>query len=164
MYYSTFTINNQLYAFELGYVQEYAESMVFTRLPLPEESIIGIANLRGQIVTVLDLKHRLLGDFQVTKDIDLQYIVIRGNDSIAKIKIEFEKKPTTKEPIALMVDQRGGVMEIEKSSLMPSSSHGDDSYKNFVCNMVELEDEILLILDIQKVLGIEKDQNNEEDE
>lgn len=163
MYYSTFTINNQLYAFELGYVQEYAESMVFTRLPIPSDSIVGIANLRGQIVTVLDLKHRLLGKFQETKDIDLQYVVIRANDSISKVKLNFEKLTTTKEPIALMVDERGGVMEFEKSDLKPSSSHGDESYKKYVCNMVELDDEILLILDIQKVLGIEKENEEEED-
>ena len=151
MLYSTFVIENQLYALELGYVQEYAEVLPYTCLPKPHGSTVGIANLRGQIVSVLDLKHRLLDKF--SKHPQPQYVVVRGADSIPSVKIDFDKEQTSKEPVALKVDDRGGVLEIKKDALKPSSGHGDSRYKEYVKSMVELDDKILLVLNVTRILG-----------
>ena len=154
MLYSTFVIDHQLYALELGYVQEYAEVLPYTRLPQPHGLTVGIANLRGQIVSVLDLKHRLLDQF--SDHPQSQYVVIRGADALSSVKIDFDKDYTSKEPVALKVDGRGGVLDIKTDALKPSSGHGNARYKEYVKAMVELEEKILLVLNVTKVLGCQK--------
>ena len=157
MYYCTFTIDSQLYAIELGYAQEFAETLVYTSLPQPHGSILGIANLRGQVVSVLDLKHRILGTFsQATHP---QFVVIRSAESLPTVKMEFEALYTSKEPVAIMIDQRGGVLDLDSKALQPNSGHGSQKNKEFVKGMIELKQCILLVLDITKILGLKESES-----
>jgi purine-binding chemotaxis protein CheW len=151
MYYSTFIVDQQLYAFQLGYVQEYAEALPYSSLPEPHGSIIGIGNLRGQIVSVLDLRHRLTGEFIDSGE--AQFVVIRGSNNLEGVKVDFDRQYTSKEPVAIKVHDRGDVLEISNDKIKPCSSHGDESYRAYVKNMVEMDEQILLILDLQAILG-----------
>jgi purine-binding chemotaxis protein CheW len=152
MYYATFSIERQIYAIELGYVQEFAEALAFTMLPKPCGSVIGIANLRGQVVSVLDLKHRIFGKFSEVAH--PQFAVIRSAESLPTVKMDFEALYTSKEQVALMIDSRGVVLELDPKKMQVSSGHGSQQYKEFVKGMIELENFILLVLDITKVLGL----------
>jgi purine-binding chemotaxis protein CheW len=150
--YFTFYMNEQLYAVELGYVQEYVEEIKVTELPKKEGSVIGMANLRGQIISMFDLKHKLTG--VASKDCK-ESVVIRDNNSLEKVKLSFEKNYTSKEPVAIIVDKRRGVIEINKSQLKPGKNHGDKEFNSYISSMVELDDEVVLILDISELLGFQ---------
>jgi len=152
MYYATFSIDKQTYAIELGYIQEFAETLTFTSLPQPHGSVIGIANLRGLVVSVLDLRHRILAKF--SEHAHPQFAVIRSAESLPSVKMDFEALYTSKEPVALMIDSRGGVLELDEKKLQPSSGHGSQLYKEYVKGMIELDHTILLVLDITKILGL----------
>lgn len=58
--YSTFYCGDSLYGLDIGFVQEINRSSGLTRVPLAANCVRGVMNLRGEVVTMLDLR-TLLG-------------------------------------------------------------------------------------------------------
>ncbi len=57
--FTTFTLDGHLFGVEVETVQEVIRYQETTRVPLAPGSIGGLINLRGQVITALDLRHRL---------------------------------------------------------------------------------------------------------
>ena len=55
----TFYVNSQMYGVEVESVQEVIRYQHMTEVPLAPDSVVGLINLRGQIVTAIDLRRRL---------------------------------------------------------------------------------------------------------
>jgi purine-binding chemotaxis protein CheW len=55
----TFRIDGLLFGVEITHVQEVLRAQPMTPVPLANAAVRGLINLRGQIVTALDLRHRL---------------------------------------------------------------------------------------------------------
>jgi purine-binding chemotaxis protein CheW len=55
----TFYLNSQMYGVDVQLVQEVIRYQEMTDIPLAPESVVGLINLRGQIVTAIDMRKRL---------------------------------------------------------------------------------------------------------
>jgi purine-binding chemotaxis protein CheW len=103
------------------------------------EYVKGVLNLRGEVVTVIDLR-KVLGVKNITNDRSNRTIVIR----------------TEKESIGLLVDRVADVVSAKSSEVgsIPSNLTSIDS--QFFSGLIKLEKKLLLILDIDKALLLDE--------
>lgn len=133
---ATFYLGHELFGIEVGRVQEIVRPQQMTPVPTAEKTIRGLINLRGQIVTAIDLRG-ILGMDDPEKADDQMDMIIRfpdGSDSF-------------------LVDRIGDVIEVAATHIdpPPSSMRGID--RRYVSGVCKLEKSLLVILDVDRLTG-----------
>jgi len=98
----TFYLDKLLFGVELKSVQEVIRSLDMTKVPLASDVVSGLINLRGQIVTAVDLRRRLELEPRPA-DTPAMNVVVRSPDGA----------------VSLLVDEIGDVVEVNDSSFEP---------------------------------------------
>lgn len=132
----TVEIAGQLFGIAIERVREVFAPERITRVPLSGEEIAGVLNLRGRIVTAIDMRVRLGRP--------------RSDPSAARMAIGVEK---AHEDFALLVDRPGDVIEMDVSAIEPTPATLDKSWHVFVEGVYRLEDRLMLILDVDRAIG-----------
>lgn len=133
----TFHLGDLFLGVPVTRVQEVIRYQERTRVPLVSEVIHGLINLRGEIVTTVDLRHRLelapRGEGKEPIN-----VVIRHEDGV----------------VSLLVDEIGDVFELtdEDFEALPPTVQG--TYREFVRGVYKLDDRLLLILDTDRLLDL----------
>ncbi|HUJ79840.1 MAG TPA: chemotaxis protein CheW [Nitrospiria bacterium] len=131
--YATFSIDDHLFGIEVVKVQEVLTAQTMTHVPLVSTMIGGLINLRGQIVTAIDLRARL--GFPVRKDASHQMnVVVRSSDGA----------------VSLLVDRIGDVIEVRPDLFESPPDRLDARLKELTLGVYKLKDRLLLILDTDK--------------
>lgn len=133
----TFTLNGLLFGVEVLTVQEVLRHQPMTRVPLASPTVRGLINLRGQIVTALDLRRRL--DLPDRADgIKPMNVVVRTGDCA----------------VSLLVDEIGDVVEMADDifELPPETLTG--MARELVRGVYKMKDRLLLILDTEKTVTV----------
>jgi len=133
-----FTINKQLYALYLATVERITRIVEITPLPKIPEIIIGVVNVQGQIIPVVNTRKRLN---LPERDIDLSDQLI-----IAK---------TPNRVVALVVDTVIGIIDCSIKKVIESENilHNME----YIKGIVKLEDNMILIYDLNKFLSLEEE-------
>lgn len=136
--YCTLRAAELLLGIDVGRIQEVLRDTAFTPVPLAKRAIRGLINLRGQIVTAIDLRTRL-GLPSAASDSGTTTMVLENKD----------------EPLALVVDSVGDVVEVDGSSFEapPDTLKGDA--RRMIVGAHKLETELLLVLDLDVVVDLE---------
>ncbi|MCA9467876.1 MAG: chemotaxis protein CheW, partial [Nitrospira sp.] len=108
-----------------------------TFVPLASRAVSGLINLRGQIVTAIDLRRRLELEDREDSEPPMN-VVIRTDEG----------------PVSLLVDDIGDVLEVSDSSYEPPPSTMKGVAKELITGVHKLEGRLLLILDIAKVVMV----------
>lgn len=146
----SFYVQDQIFGLELGYIQEFVEGVKYTPIPGDSSFMIGMVNLRGRIVTVCDLRHRLFGK---KAESEKCLIVIRSHEELAKVNYKFKKIHTSREPVAFIIDARGPIYDIENDKFSAAPRHGNQLGSEYYDEIVKLDDTLITILHIGKVIG-----------
>ena|SRR5579859_1275825 len=93
--YSTFSVGTLFFGIEVLKVQEVLRYLEMTSVPLAPDVIQGLINLRGQIVTAVDMRRRLGLDKRAAGETPMN-MVVRSDDG----------------PVSLLVDEIGDVLEV----------------------------------------------------
>ena len=136
--FATFKLNGELLGLNILQVQEIQRPQSITPVPLAPAHIMGLINLRGQIVTLIDLRTRL------------------GMDTSQPIKHPFHIVVNTPYAIASFeVDKIGDVIDVpvEKFEPPPDSVRAIDV--KFLDGVYPLENEILTVLNVDAILDSE---------
>lgn len=155
---ATFYLDDDFYGIDLGYVQEFIEVLPYNEIPGNELPIIGMANLRGQIVTIFDLKFKL---YKKVSETHKRYVVIRNKRSIKKVESDISLKSTSREPIALSVTKRGKILELNPAVFKSAPPQDNAEESEFIESVVELDDNLLKILNLQYVIGRADDEDED---
>ncbi len=145
----TFFLNGIYFGIDTQQVQEVIRLSVITRVPLAPPDICGLLNLRGQIITVIDLQQRLdMGKSAmrsptklVTKLVDEQQgfnIVVRSNNEV----------------VSLLVDDVGDVLEFTQSTFEPTPVTLKGRMRQMLKGAYPLKERFLLVLDTEKILDV----------
>lgn len=115
----TFTVGDLVFALEVTQIQEVILLSQFTPVPLASKIIKGLVNLRGQIVTAVDLRTRLqLPERPHDPDNPPMNVVVRSEEGLMSLVVDaigdvvtveestFEKPPSTLEPVLRKVVDR----------------------------------------------------------
>jgi purine-binding chemotaxis protein CheW len=129
----TFYLDKLLFGVELKGVQEVIRSLEMTKVPLAPEVVSGLINLRGQIVTAVDLRRRLELE-PAPPGAHAMNVVVRSEDGA----------------VSLLVDEIGDVVEVEGSSfeMPPETLRG--SVRSMILGIHKLDDGLMHVLDIEK--------------
>lgn len=131
-----FRLGDLLLGISIDRIREINRNVVPTPVPAAPAAVRGVANLRGEVITVLDLR-TLLGLPVCDDSSHARLLVIDSED----------------ESIGLIVDQVADVFNVESDDRapLPANVAGVDS--RFFQDVVPLRDELLVILDIDAVLA-----------
>ena len=136
--YCTFRVNGTLYGIDVRSVHEVFRTQESTPVPLAPDTVRGLINLRGQIVTVIDLRRRL---------------GLPARDETPPINVLVR---TAHEMVSLLVDEIGDVVEANEDAFEtpPDTLHG--AAREVIRGAYKLEKELLLVLDTQSSTELEK--------
>ncbi|MFZ6008020.1 MAG: protein phosphatase CheZ, partial [Nitrospirota bacterium] len=133
MQYIGFTMNNNEYTIPILKVQEIINLPSLTKLPQAPGYIEGIANLRGRIIPVVDLK-KLAG--------------LNGGTVGEKVIVVTSGRIT----FGVLVDSITGVITIEESEIEPPT---DFNASDIVSGVAKVDDKLVVMLDTKKLIPVE---------
>jgi purine-binding chemotaxis protein CheW len=129
----TFYLDKLLFGVELKGVQEVIRSLEMTRVPLGPEVVSGLINLRGQIVTAVDLRRRLELE-PAPPGTNPMNVVVRSDDG----------------SVSLLVDEIGDVVEVEEDTFEPPPETLRGSMRTMILGVHKLNGRLMHVLDIDK--------------
>ena len=133
----TFFLGEQCFGLDVLKVQEIVRFQPLTRVPLAHRVVRGLINLRGQIVTALDLRRRL-----DLPDRDEEYepvnVVVQTDDGA----------------VSLLVDEIGDVLEVSKEQFERSPETLQGPARELIQGAYKLPDRLLVILDPELIVSL----------
>lgn len=135
--YVTGTVGGQLFGLPIRRVQDVFIPERLTRVPLAPAEIAGVLNMRGRIVTLIDMRLRLGLD---KRDGDAPLMAI-GVESRA-------------ESYGLLIDGIGEVLKLDDASCERNPINLDPRLASVSAGIFRLEGQLLMVLDVDRVLDI----------
>ena len=135
--YVTVMLDGQLFGLPISRVQDVFMPDRLTRVPLAPPEIAGVLNLRGRIVTAVDLRLRL-------------GLAPRSNDR-PPMAVGIELKG---ESYGLLIDAVGEVMRLSNGTREPNPVNLDARLARVSAGVHRLEGQLLVILDVDRVLDM----------
>jgi len=132
--YATFLVEDVLFGIDVLEVQEVLRYQDTTPVPTADPIIEGLINLRGQIVTAIDLRRRL-GYPARPEGQRAMNVIVRSEGSA----------------VSLQVDAIGEVLETDAEAYEGPPETLDDRIRHLTQGIYKLKDRILLILDTERV-------------
>lgn len=132
----TVAIGKQLFGIPVERVQDVFMPQSITRVPLAPPEIGGVLNLRGRIVTALDIRGRL-GLPQL--EAQALAVGIDGNG----------------ESYGLLIDEVGEVLTLDPSKFEPLPDTLDAKWRAVSRSVYHLQDSLVLVLDVDRLLSID---------
>lgn len=135
--YCTFRLDRHLFGIEVERVQEVLRSQTLSRVPLSSEVVEGLINLRGQIVTAIDLRRRLhLPDR--AEGTEPMNVVVMTDDG----------------PLSLLVDEIGDVVEVSDDTFEVPPETVTGVARELISGAHKLEGQLLLLLDTERAVAL----------
>ncbi|CAA0107772.1 chemotaxis protein CheW [Zhongshania aliphaticivorans] len=139
--YLTFYLNGEEYGVEILRVQGIQGWDTVTPIPHSPEYILGVMNLRGAIVPIIDLRKRFnMPDMDIGKTTVI-IVVKTHNDDESRT-------------IGMVTDAVSEVYSIDENALQPLPDFGGSVSSEFVKGLSTIEDKMLILLDIDRLLDI----------
>ena len=138
--YVTVMIGGQLFGLPISRVQDVFMPDRITRVPLAAPEIAGVLNLRGRIVTMIDMRRRL-------------GLPARTDDRAA-MAVGIELKG---ESYGLLIDGVGEVMKLGEGTFEPNPVNLDARLARVSGGVHRLDGQLMLILNVDHVLGTAAD-------
>ena len=134
----TFSLADKDYAIDIMYVKEIAKAGRFTYVPNTLPFVLGVYNLRGEIIPILDL--RLFFNIEVQKrdEKKLENLLILTLDD---------------QTFGLVVDKIDKVVGVQKSSIQPPHPLFADINIKYISGVVENNNRLYVLLDILRIFG-----------
>lgn len=136
--YATFVLDGLYFGVEVLQVQEVIRYQQMTRVPLAPTVVQGLINLRGQIVTAIDLRRRL-GLNDRAGDALPMNVVVRTDESA----------------VSLLVDEIGDVVEVQDEQFEPSPETLDARAAELITGVYKLKNRLLLVLDVARTVTLD---------
>ena len=132
----TIVIAGQRFGIPILQVQDVLGETTVTRIPLAPPEVAGSLNLRGRIVTAIDVRKRL--GLEKHKD-------ARASMSVV---VEHEN-----ELYSLIIDEIGDVMRLKNIDFKPTPGTLDPIWRDVSSGIYRLDEELLVVLDVPKFLS-----------
>ena len=134
---ATFFLGDELFGVNTLHVQEILTYQEITSVPLAPDYVRGLINLRGQIVTVIDLRCRL-GFEKLPDEKTSMNLIVNSDEGL----------------MSLLVDNIGNVLDIPVDRLVPPPGTIRGVAVHYIQDVCQLEDELLIVLDLQSILQL----------
>lgn len=134
--YCTFHVNTLYLGIDVQQVQEVIRYQEMTRVPLAPNAISGLINLRGQMVTAIDLRCRLGMPPRGKDELPMNVVVRDGENAVS-----------------FLVDRIGDVVEVDDELFEAPPSTVRANLRGLIRGAYKLSDRLLLVLDTERALA-----------
>lgn len=133
--YVSFLVAGQLLGVPVHAVQEVLNPQTIAPTPRAKPEIAGLLNLRGQIVTAIDLRKRLGVGRNESSTSSMNVVVTHQGESFS-----------------LLVDEVGDVINVSGNTLLPPPPTIAQHWKTLISGVFRLEEQLFVILNLSAVL------------
>lgn len=141
--YLTFSLAGDVYGFDILRVKEIRGWGKVRELPNTPDYIKGVLDMRGTIVPIVDLRIRF----------SLSHVEYTPMTVVIVMSIQFEGNEYV---IGVVVDAVSDVLDIKRSDIKPAPNFGTRVNMKFIDGMVMSGDDMVVLLDIDKLLNPEE--------
>ena len=135
----TFRLGKETYGINVMQVQEVLRITNIAPVPGAPGYVIGIINLRGNIVTVIDTRNRF-GMMSVESGDASRIVIIESGDQV----------------IGILVDSVAEVVELRASEIESTPNVGNDESSKYIQGVTSRDDNLLILVDLNKFLNEEE--------
>ncbi|MCA9009002.1 MAG: chemotaxis protein CheW [Planctomycetaceae bacterium] len=132
----TFYVGDMFLGINVQQVQEVIRYQEMTRVPLAPIAVQGLINLRGQIVTAIDMRCWLGLSIRPAIDLPMNVIVRDGNSAVS-----------------LLVDRIGDVIEVDEELFESPPSTLRTSVRGLISGAYKLPERLLMVIDAGHALA-----------
>lgn len=132
----TFRLEEEIYGINVMQVQEVLRVTEIAPVPGAPDYVLGIINLRGNVVTVIDTRERLgLGSKE--RDESTRIVIIEADKLV----------------VGILVDAVAEVVDLRASEIESPPSVGNDESSKYIQGVASREGELLILVDLNKLLN-----------
>jgi purine-binding chemotaxis protein CheW len=132
----TFRLDSETYGINVMQVQEVLRVTEIAPVPGAPDYVMGIINLRGNVVTVLDTRRRF-GLPSKEQDDSTRIVVVEADQTV----------------VGILVDSVAEVVELNRSAVESSPNVGNDESSKYIEGVATHESELLILVDINRLLS-----------
>ncbi|MBR5646115.1 MAG: chemotaxis protein CheW [Treponema sp.] len=141
----TFTLAGKDYGIDIMHIKEIAKAGRFTYVPNTEPFVLGVYNLRGEIIPILDL--RIF--FNVMQESEKS---IKKMQNLLILNVEDQI-------FGLVVDKIDKVIGVQKSTIQPPHPLFGDINIKYISGVVENNSRLYVLLDVMRIFSIHETEN-----
>ena len=141
--YLTFTLDDEVFALDIGKVREVLDYTAVTRVPRTPEFMCGVINLRGNVVPVVDMRLKF-GLSATEKGVNTCIIIV-------EVKVDDE---TT--VLGALADSVQEVLDLDPDQVEPAPRIGTRLNIEFIRGMGKRDEGFVMILDVDRVFSVEE--------
>lgn len=138
----TFYLESEKYGIKVMQVQEVLRMTEIAPVPGAPHYVIGIINLRGSVVTVIDTRRRF-GLNDVANDDETRIVIVEANNNV----------------VGILVDSVAEVVDLKISDIETAPNVGNDESSKYIQGVSSRENELLILVDVNKLLSDEEWQD-----
>jgi purine-binding chemotaxis protein CheW len=135
--FSTFFVADLFFGVDVLRVQEVLRFQPMTRVPQAPKVIEGLINLRGQIVTAIDMRRRLGLPARADGQTPMNMVV-----------------RTDEGAVSLLVDEIGDVLDVDESTYERPPENLDRAARELIDGVYKLKDRLMLVLDTERTVDL----------
>ncbi len=139
--YVVFKLDNEYYGLRIQVVENIEKMPLITRVPFTKPYLTGIINLRGVVIPIVNLRSRF-GLSEAAHDEDTRIIIVSSGD----IKV------------GLIVDASSETLQLSEDEIDVSPTIKSAVDEKFIREIGKKDNRIIMLLDLQKVLGLEDEE------
>ena len=136
----TFMLGEETYGVDILRVQEIRGWSPVTRIPQSPQHVLGVLNLRGSIVPVVDLRMRL--KFDRAEYTAITVIIVLSVDS-----------GHGRRDFGVVVDGVSDVINVQASEIKPPPDLGAEVNTDYIQGLATVADRMVMLLDIDRLIG-----------
>lgn len=135
----TFHLDNEKYGIKVMQVQEVLRMTEIAPVPGAPHYVLGIINLRGSVVTVIDTRRRF-GLPDTDADDETRIVIVEADNNV----------------VGILVDSVAEVVDLQMSEIETAPNVGNDESSKYIQGVSSRDDELLILVDVNKLLSDEE--------
>lgn len=132
----TFYLEEEQFGIDVDDVLEVNRELVWTHIPGAPKIVLGAANLRGEIVTIIDIR-RVLGFGQRPEGLSNPVIIVSSRNEL----------------VGILVDRIADVLEVDPAFLEPPPENMPDKLRDCIASVMKLEGGLIAVLNLETSLA-----------
>jgi purine-binding chemotaxis protein CheW len=136
----TFKLDNEEFGFEILKVQEIIKMQHITPIPQTPDYIMGVINLRGKVIPVIDLRLKFC----------MPSVDATDNTCVIVVQVVRSKETLV---MGVIVDQVSEVQDIPAEAIDPAPKFDQSCRHDYILGMAKSNSSVKILLDIDKVLS-----------
>ncbi|MCL2763899.1 MAG: chemotaxis protein CheW [Treponema sp.] len=143
----SFIVNNEYFTVDIELVQQVMRKMTITPVPSAPDNVTGITNLKGRVITILNLCVLLGHKKKSTLSRAEEYNSNEANAIIFKALSDSDYQ------LGLLIDKPGNLVEIDDNTIRPPSLPSGAEESFCICGIAEMNNRLFRIINVDSIIN-----------